>query len=312
MSHTTLQTGPPFQDAIVARLRLAVIASVLLNIVIWNGAAAVAKHPPAYISKPVEITRVILNPKGKPIEKKITPKQIVKHVAQPRNVIQRPKPPERRPMPQPRAERRPIKPIQVAKRLPEGAHTRVITAKLTPNTPPLKAEDHSALAGGNAPQGKVIEQQDPGNAVVNPPGPVARTPDPAPVVKAPEPAPAVKVPDPAPVARTPDPTPAAKAPEPKPEPRRKGPTKEAEPTDEIKPEIPDDLKQQGSYKSFVRVKVVVAADGSATPVLRTSSGNADIDNRVLEALKRWKWKPALKEGVPVESTQLFKFEFEVQ
>ena len=32
----------------------------------------------------------------------------------------------------------------------------------------------------------------------------------------------------------------------------------------------------------------------------------------LEALKRWRWKPALRDGEPVESTLLFKFEFEVQ
>ena len=80
----------------------------------------------------------------------------------------------------------------------------------------------------------------------------------------------------------------------------------------MKPDIPDELKQQGGYKSFVRVRVIVEADGAATTVLRTSSGNADIDNRVLEALKHWKWKPALKDGVPVQSTQLFKFEFLVE
>ena len=112
---------------------------------------------------------------------------------------------------------------------------------------------------------------------------------------------------------TPMPKPVEPKPEPapKPEPKRKGPTKEAEPTDEAKPEIPDDLKR-GSYKSFVRVKVEVSEDGSFTPILRTSSGNDELDRRVLDALKRWKWKPALKDGVPVKSTQLFKFEFEVE
>ena len=75
-------------------------------------------------------------------------------------------------------------------------------------------------------------------------------------------------------------------------------------------ELPDELKTS-DYKSFVRVKVVVQPDGSFTPVLRTSSGNIDIDNRVLEALKKWTWKPALKNGQPVESTAYFRFEFEV-
>ena len=81
---------------------------------------------------------------------------------------------------------------------------------------------------------------------------------------------------------------------------------------EVKPQIPDDLKQAGGYSSFVRVKVVIAVDGTFTPVLRTSSGNQEIDQRVLQALKKWKWKPALADGKPIASTQYFRFEFEVQ
>ena len=61
-----------------------------------------------------------------------------------------------------------------------------------------------------------------------------------------------------------------------------------------------------------QVRVEVDADGSFSVVLRTSSGNPEIDRRVLEALKRWRWKPALRDGEPVKSTQLFKFEFEVE
>ncbi len=42
----------------------------------------------------------------------------------------------------------------------------------------------------------------------------------------------------------------------------------------MNPEIPDELKRQ-EYKSFVRVKVQIAADGAFTVVLRTSSGNQE-------------------------------------
>jgi protein TonB len=90
-----------------------------------------------------------------------------------------------------------------------------------------------------------------------------------------------------------------------------GPTRDAQPEDTIQPTIPDSLKQE-QFKSFVRVKVEVSTDGSTNVVLRTSSGNTEIDQRVLAALKKWKWKPALKNGIPVDSIQLFKFEFEVQ
>ena len=79
----------------------------------------------------------------------------------------------------------------------------------------------------------------------------------------------------------------------------------------MQPSIPDSLKK-GEFKSFVRVVVEIEADGSFTVSLRTSSGNTEIDQRVLDALKKWRWKPALKNGQPVASTQRFKFEFEVQ
>jgi protein TonB len=103
-------------------------------------------------------------------------------------------------------------------------------------------------------------------------------------------------------------------PEPEPtvsSPRPKGPTRDAEATETVDPEIPDSLKR-ADFRSFVRVRVEVEPDGRFTPVIRSGSGNADIDRRVLEALRKWRWKPALRDGVPVRTTQLFKFEFEVK
>jgi periplasmic protein TonB len=316
MSHTIPQTGPPFRDALAARLRLAVTASLLLNLALWSLAASVARHPPAYDPRPVEITRVIINQQGQKTEKVIKKEQIKRKVEQIRKVIRQPKPP---PRPEPNLQPHPLAhvpapiPTRFAPRPqpPQGAHNRVLVAKMDKSAPPPAPDEPTALPDGNAAPGKVIDQQNPGNAPVNPPVPVAKasetTPTPAPVQQTPAPPPVVKV-EPAP-----QPPPAQPKPEPMPEPvRPKGPTKEAEPVDQVKPEIPDGLKQQGGYKSFVRVKVIVEPDGSATTVLRTSSGNPDIDSRVLEALKQWRWKPALKSGVPVESTQLFKFEFEVE
>ncbi|HWA82479.1 MAG TPA: TonB family protein, partial [Fimbriimonadaceae bacterium] len=104
------------------------------------------------------------------------------------------------------------------------------------------------------------------------------------------------------------PDPPAKQPDP---PKPKGPTKDAEPVNEVQPEIPDSLKSQ-ELKTFVRVKVEIAEDGTFEVILRTSSGKPDVDKIILDSLKRWKWKPALKDGQPVKSTQLFKFEIEVK
>nr|WP_309697371.1 TonB family protein [Armatimonas sp.] len=134
----------------------------------------------------------------------------------------------------------------------------------------------------------------------------------APTVSA---APPKPTPEPTPTPRptprpTPEPTPTPK-PTPPPTPKPTGPTREAEPTHQVQPTIPDSLKK-GEFKSFVRVVVEIEADGSFEVTLRTSSGNPEVDQRVLEALKKWKWRPALKSGQALASTERFKFEFEVQ
>ena len=89
-----------------------------------------------------------------------------------------------------------------------------------------------------------------------------------------------------------------------------GGTRNAELAYQELPRLPDELRESG-YRSFVRVAVEVLEDGSFTVAIRTSSGNPDIDARVLDALKRWRWKPAMKNGVAVNSTQLFRFDFDV-
>jgi TonB family protein len=290
----------PLQDPLAQRLRWGIVASVLVNILMWRAAAAVAKHPPTWDLRPVEITRVVIDNKGRRVEKRITKKQILKKIAQVRKEPPKPKAFVRM--------RQAPKPIRIASKPPppQGMHSHVITARPGPNAPP-EQDDHTALAGGNAPVGKPIETQAPGNAATPPP--VAPK-----VVEALKPAPAVKpAPTPAPPP-PPPPPPAVKEapkPEPPPPPKKTGPSRDAEPDDEVKPEIPDDLKK-GDYRSFVRVKVLVHPDGSFEPILRTSSGNPEIDRRVMDALKKWKWKPALKDGEAIESTQLFKFEFLVE
>ncbi|HLK58616.1 MAG TPA: energy transducer TonB [Chthonomonadaceae bacterium] len=298
----TLKTNPVLQDPLGKRLAVAVAASVVCNLGLWAMAAQVAKHPPHHDMAPVEITRVIIDKQQKITPKIVTPKQIEHKLA----ALPKPKP-----KPEPRKEPQPVKPKPTPPPPPAGAHNKVLTA---PDKGPAKSDEPPVLPGGNADVGKPTDAQNAGNAKANPPEPVKPAPPP-PVVKQPDPKPA---PAPPPVVKQPEPIKVAEVPKPEPEPvkpapppKPKGPTKEAEPADTVKPEIPDDLKH-GDFRAFVRVKVEIEADGSATPILRTSSGNPEIDRRVLDALKRWKWKPALKDGVPVQSTQLFKFEFLVE
>ena len=130
--------------------------------------------------------------------------------------------------------------------------------------------------------------------------PVA-TPAPAPT---PAPTP-VPTPEPTPVP-TPRPTPA-----PTPKPKPAGETRVAQPIALEKPEIPDNLKSD-EYKSFVRIRAEIDEKGNVTGVtLRTSSGNAEIDRRTIQVMQHAKYLPALRNGVPIASTVLFKFEIGV-
>jgi TonB family protein len=187
-----------------------------------------------------------------------------------------------------------------------GPRNRVLTA-LPDSAAPAGARTFAMPAGGNADAGQVMASQGDGVAAVpssGPPTSGARRlagDDSAPTAAAALPKATEEPETPKPVP-TPVPTPAP--------PRPTGPTRNAEASFAPDPTIPDSLKQ-GEFKSFVRVRVEIAADGTFDVALRTTSGNPEVDQRVLEALKRWKWKPALKNGTPTASVQAFKYEIEV-
>ena len=150
-----------------------------------------------------------------------------------------------------------------------------------------------------------MAQQSAGDAASAPAGvtsPVRPVATPAPATTpAPTPAP-TPVPTPVP---TPKLTPA-------PTPKPAGITRVAQPRLLEKPEIPDSLKSD-EYKSFVRVRAEVDEQGNVTSVtLRTSSGNAEIDKRTIQVVEHAKYFPALRNGVPVASTVLFRFNIGVQ
>ncbi len=265
---------PP--DNVSKRLRTGLAVSLVVNAMVWSEVSGlVHSHlitPPA----PIEVTRVVMNKDKKIVPVKIKPKVL--------------------PRPKPRPE--PPKPLAHVDHVPPPRPLPQVHVATAPPAPGNTGEP-TGMAGGNTPPGNTEAVPTPAPQPVAPPAPAPPEPASKPQ-PAPEPAPAPP-PPPKPVP-APEPAPPPPAPS--------GPTKDAEPDNQVKPEIPDDLKT-AQYKSFVRVKVLVRTDGGFVPTLRTSSGNMDIDNRVLDALKHWKWKPALQNGQAVESTQYFKFEFEV-
>lgn len=317
--------GSRVDGAFARRMTWALGISLLVNAAAfsfagWYLPAGAHDHP--HNGETVEIARVTLEespdhhvrPKVMPLPRptptpRATPMPPPPSVRAPEpNVIHAPRLPEvsapqdRRPDP---AKKTAVRPLAA---LPEGARYRILTAR----TPTVVAHDHVVLGGGNAHLGAPLAQESAGNATTAPDN-GATSPSPA--------AEPVRVSAPSPTRPSsgteglgahavahaaPAPTPAAP-----PAPRIAGPTRDAEPARQVQPTIPDTLRQ-GEFKSFVRVRVSVDVSGNATYVLRTSSGNPEVDQRVLSALEQWQWKPALKSGVPVESTLNFKFEFEVQ
>lgn len=262
-------------------------ANFLLFVALGQGS-----NRPVPVVKPPELIfdRVVM-------EKQNKSKKPIFHPIKP---IPPPKPPEKKDEP---------KLVHKTPPHPEGAHNRLLAAK---DPTPAPSNEHFVVpAGGNAPVGVPTDAQRPGNNVENPPKPPPPPPPPPPPVV--NNTPTTKVvtppppPPPAPPVKHEDPPP----PPPPSPPKPKGETREAKPDHQESVEIPESLKSQ-SFKSFVRVRVEIGGDGKFKVILRTSSGNTDIDKLVVDTLNKWTWKPALKDGDAVESVQQFRFNFVVE
>ncbi len=115
---------------------------------------------------------------------------------------------------------------------------------------------------------------------------------------------------PPPVETTPKP---ALTPTPKVEPKPKVPVfAEAEVVEQPRPEIPDELRNDVLNASVV-AEFVVRADGSISDVKITRSAGIDqLDRVALETLKKWKFRPATRDGQPTEGRVRLHIDFEVR
>jgi protein TonB len=110
----------------------------------------------------------------------------------------------------------------------------------------------------------------------------------------------------------PQPQPETKA-EPKPEPPKPHVPvfASAEPTYQPQPDIPDDLRAEALDKTCV-VEISVAADGSAGGVkVSESTGVDELDQLAISAARKWKFRPATKDGEAVPSRVRLHVEFKV-
>ena len=70
---------------------------------------------------------------------------------------------------------------------------------------------------------------------------------------------------------------------------------------------PDPLLHVQSDDLNVRVSFIVGADGQVHSAFVLESGGADEDQSVLRAVRYWRYRPALCNGVPTDSEAQVRF-----
>jgi protein TonB len=77
-----------------------------------------------------------------------------------------------------------------------------------------------------------------------------------------------------------------------------------------RPEIPAELHEQ-CFKSCCIARFMIKDDGKYSVKLISSSGSEQVDDIAIDTLRRWKFKPALLDGKPVDSSRKIRVEFQV-
>ena len=78
-----------------------------------------------------------------------------------------------------------------------------------------------------------------------------------------------------------------------------------------RPNIPDDLRED-ALDAIAVARFHVAADGTVTVELITPTPNPRLNQVLLDTLKTWRFFPAMKNGIPVASTQDLRISVEVR
>jgi TonB family protein len=77
------------------------------------------------------------------------------------------------------------------------------------------------------------------------------------------------------------------------------------------PVIPKYLRDR-NLKTSVVIEFLITAQGQVTPRLLDSSGTEELDAIALNTVTRWKFKPAAKDSLPIDSKTRLRILFEVQ
>lgn len=141
--------------------------------------------------------------------------------------------------------------------------------------------------------------------------PTPKSPGPGSTPAQPQPTttPAPKAAEPTP---NPIPTPTPKAAVPNPIPKHAPVYREAEPTYQPEPVIPDDLRQDALDKICVLELTVNAAGAVSEARVTSSCGIRDLDDIAIRTAKTWRFDPATADGSPIEGKVCLRIEFKVE
>ena len=202
------------------------------------------------------------------------------------------------PVPKPPAPPRKTPKKQASKPHPAGhkAASRTVTVRRAPSgPPPVKVVAAGPAPGGAGNGGDNGITTSASGPVTSPP--VTPTPPPTPPTPNPPTVPPV----------TPPP---ASVPEPVTPPPHIPTLVAAVPVSKPEPTLPDDLRDADLNASFEAL-FTVHADGTATVKVVSGTGNAALDALALDAARRWTFRPATRDGQPVESYLRLRIEFDV-
>lgn len=77
------------------------------------------------------------------------------------------------------------------------------------------------------------------------------------------------------------------------------------------PEYPFELKRTG-VTGVVAVKVLIDEKGAVAECIVAKSTHPDFEKPALDAVKKWKFKPAQKAGEPVKAWLMIPLQFQLQ
>jgi TonB family protein len=92
--------------------------------------------------------------------------------------------------------------------------------------------------------------------------------------------------------------------------RPSGETVRAEPTYVVPPDIPQEALSEIRKAPTVVVEVAISEAGRSEVRLVRGCGDRIIEEAALLAFRQWRWKPAMKDGLPVKSIQKFTYDLE--